>query len=213
MSVTFNNKDNEGSVSLNVLRNNVLKNIQGIQHKLEDKGIGADFARAAKSDMFGDIGILGSLIVDTILWGPLCSFINDHVLSCFDPSGIFNSAAIHSDMDALSALADQNVEKQRGRKLNDYPEGRRKFTPQDKTAGKKFNLVSPRQKNILSMDTQAELACMYELLDMLDKLENEGIATLCFDQSQPLYDSLKTKIKKTHGRKSDRSGAHVLKVA
>jgi hypothetical protein len=135
------------------------------------------------------MGLLGSLILDMMVGGALSSFFGIHA---FD--------ALHSGlsacMEGVSLLTDQDARNHRTRTSGDYPYGRRVCTLTEASAAKKFNLVSANQNHSLSCDVQADLACMYEILDMLDKIQAEGVTEMRLDRRESVYSVLK----KTSGK-------------
>jgi hypothetical protein len=198
------------AVPLDALRGQALNRLTGVQHSLESKGVGAAFTRAAKADPVGDMGLLGGLIMGMIM-GVGISPLLHHQLPV---SAIFNYESISTGLDTIAILRDQAAEGYRSRKLNDYPEGRRQCALEAASRmGKKFNLVSANQNNRLSFDAQADLACMYEIIDMLDRLEKEGVRAIQIDRQEPVYDALKQKTKKKSGGDMHRSCAETVLMA
>jgi hypothetical protein len=196
MESKFNHAGHEyqsAAVSLDALRGQALKRLAGVEHSLESKGVGAAFTRAAKADPIGDMGLVGSLIMGMIMGMGTSGLLH----SSFPASAVFNYETISSGIDGISILRDQAAEGYRSRKLDAYPEGRRKCALEAAgRMGKKFNLVSANQNNRFSFDVQADLACMYEIIDMLDRLENEGVGAIRVDQKETVYDSLKQTTRK-----------------
>ncbi|MCE9507952.1 MAG: hypothetical protein K8R48_06540 [Alphaproteobacteria bacterium] len=198
------------TASLDALRGQALSRLSGVQHSLESKGVGAAFIRAAKADPLGDMGLTGSLIMSMIMGVSTSGLLPAH----FPVSAIFNYETISSALDGISILRDQVAEGYRGRKLDDYPEGRRKCALEAAgRMGKKFNLVSANQNHRLSFDAQADLACMYEIIDMLDRLENEGVRAIRIDQKESVYDSLKQTTRKAATGAVLRSGTEPMLMA
>jgi hypothetical protein len=198
MELEFNrtaNEDRTAIVSTDALRGQALKRLAGVQNSLNSKGVGAAFLRSAKEDPIGDMGLLGTLIMGMIVAGPISAMFNSHI----PVSDAFNFASCSQCLDGISFLRDQEIEGHRGRRLNDYPEGRRKCSLDAMRASKKFNLVSANQNNRFSFDMQAEMACMYEIIDMLDRLEDEGVKMIRLDQDKPVYDALKQTSKRMFG--------------
>ena len=189
MESSFNhlaNDDRGAAVSLKAVRGNALQRLAGVQQSLEGKGVDTASIRAAKADPVGDMGILGSLIMGVIMGGPLSSLLHSN----FSVLAAFNHEAALSGLDGIAVLRDQAVEGYRSRKLSAYPEGRRRCALEAARVGKKFNLVSANQNNRFSYDVQADMACMYEIIDMLDRLEDAGVTTICLDQRKPAYEAL-----------------------
>jgi len=195
MELGFNkvaNDERTTAVSLDALRGQALKRLAGVQNSLESKGVGADFTRSAKADPIGDMGLLGTLVMGMIMGGPISALLHSHIPTI----DAFNYAAFSQCIDGFSFLRDQETEGYRSRKLSAYPEGRRKCALEAARVGKKFNLVSANQNHRFSFDVKAEMACMYEIIDMLDKLEDEGVKMMRLDQDKPVYDALKQTTRK-----------------
>lgn len=179
-------KNNEqATVSLDALRGQAMKRLSGIQQRLENKGVGAAFIKSARPDPIGDMGFMGSLVMDMILGGAFSSFLGAGMTDAF------NCVSAVAGLEGVAALTDETAHSYRGRKLSDYPEGRRRCALEAARVGKKFNLVSPKQTSHFSYNAQADLACMFEILDMLDKLESEGVSMIRLDPQEPVYTVLK----------------------
>lgn len=199
MELGFNkvaNDDRTATASTASLRGQALKRLGGAQQRLESKGINPRTARRA--DAMGDMGLLGTLIVGMVAGGPFMSMLHAH----FPATDAFNFASFSPCMDGVSYLRDQMVEGHRARRVdNFYPEGRRRDAEKAAKVGRKFNLVSANQNNRLSFDTQAEIACMCEILDMLDMLERQGVTELQMQKGAIVYDEL---ARATSPRKMDK---------
>jgi hypothetical protein len=168
-------------VSLNALRNQTQQQLAGVRASLEDKGVGQAFLRAAKADPMGDMGFMGSLAFHALLGGPMAAFMADNFSFDLGLTGHFNEAATMGVMEGLSALEDTAAQKGSHKKLRSalYPKGRNTKADVKKTKTKaKFNRVAANQNGKFTFDVQAELAYMYELVDMLEKLEQQGITGL-----------------------------------
>jgi hypothetical protein len=198
MELGFNkvaNDDRGAAVSIDALRGQALKRLAGVQNSMESKGLGGEFSRSAKVDPIGDMGLLGTVVMGMIMGGPISAVLHAH----FPVLESFNYAAVSPFIDGISFLRDQETEGYRSRKLSDYPEGRKKCALEAARTGKKFNLVSGTQKHRFSFDAKAEMACMYEIIDMLDRLEDEGVKMMRLDQDQPVYEVLKQNSGKMFG--------------
>lgn len=150
-------------------RERVLQQITGVQNRLEKKGVGAAFYRAAKPDPVGDMGVMGSLLFHAILSGPLEELIGEHL--AIAGHGELDSALTLGGMEAISLLSETQERPAVSRlKSAFYPLGRnnKKSIAADRKASK---VVSRNGR--FSADVQAELAFLFELTDMLNHLEEK----------------------------------------
>ncbi len=199
-STTKNEETN--NVSLNALRGQALQRLAGVHERLEARGIGAAFLRAAKVDPVGDMGFLGSLIANMLLGGVFADFLGAHVPMPSGHHGMmsdFNGVAVAAT-EGLSLVRDLDSYGLRSRIMYAYPEGRRKCAMKEANVSKKFNLVSANQNNKFSLDAQAEMACMFEILDILDRLEAQDVRGMRLDGKEPVYDVLKQIVKKARSK-------------
>ena len=191
------------TVSIDAMRGQAIKRLTEIQQKLESKGISSAFTRNAKPDAIGDAGILNGVIIGAILGGPIADLFEGSAIS-----DVFNCVSAQGVMEGVSMLCDERAEAYRTCKLADYPEGRRKCSlwALHKTK-ERFNLVSANQNSRLSWDVQAEIACMFEIIDMLDRLQHEGVQSLRVNPDAGVYDVLKENAKKMFTNKPVRTYA------
>jgi hypothetical protein len=149
-------------------REGLQQQIAGVQARLEKKGVGAAFYRAAKPDPVGDMGFMGSLLFHAVLSGALEDLIGAHL-----PVGNeeLHHALALGTMEGISALCEEQEERHGRRpKSAFYPLGRnRKSVIKDKKAGKPAGNVISR----FCPEVQSELAFMFELMDTLNKLETQ----------------------------------------
>jgi hypothetical protein len=201
------NDERTSAVSLDALRGQALKRLSGVQQRLDGQGVSAVFTRSAKADAVGDMGFLSGLILDMIVLGSFSAFLGSHITVHHHAAGsAFNHAAGAVGAEGISMMCDQEADGYRRRKGGDYPEGRRRCALEAaRLSKKKFNLVSGQQTNRFSFDAKAELACLYEILDVLDRLEDEGVRMMRLDSKQPVYDVLKQMSKKMFGKGAVRS--------
>jgi len=201
MNWGFDNKescDQKTTVSLDVLRGQTMQRLAGVHQRLDSKGINAAFTRSSRSPASND-GLFGEMFFGMVLGGAVSAFMGEG----FNPinnntTGDFNTAAaVANTLEIASIVRDDDYDKYSSRHLSYYPQGRRNYALEEARKSKhKFNLVSGGHNNTLSFDVQAELACMYEILDMLDKLEHQGATTMQLDKKQPIYNILKDTTKK-----------------
>ncbi|MFH1158384.1 MAG: hypothetical protein V1721_05810 [Pseudomonadota bacterium] len=201
MNRGFDNTDNYAqtiAVSLDVLRGQTMQRLAGVHQRLDGKGLSAVFTRSSRGPASND-SLFGGMFFNMVLGGAVSAFMGaDFNPMNHDASNDFNlAAAVPAAIDATTILRDEESYKYRTRHLSDYPYGRRNHALEEARKSRhKFNLVSGRQNNALSFDVQAELACMYEMLDMLDKLDRQGVTAMRLDKKQPVYDVLKQATKK-----------------
>ena len=145
-------------------RAGIAQQLVGVQERLEKKGVGAAFYRAARPDPMGDMGFMGSLLFHALIGGPLEEMIG-HNLPL--GHGELDNALMTAGMEAISTLIEtEGRSNVRHPKSAFYPLGRKKDA--QATSAKK----APASYNSrFSHEVQAELAFMFELTDTLGKLE------------------------------------------
>lgn len=158
----------KAAVALEAARAEVMQRLTSTQTRLEKRGVGAVFLRAARRDTIGDMGIVGPLLISAILHGVVLDAIDLHGLEEHLDNPMLLGAS-----DALSVLHDTRDTKPR-KKVDGYPEGRRKgiikVERAKKGCGIRFNAASGKKPR----DVETELANMYELLDLLDILDGKS---------------------------------------
>lgn len=200
-------------VSVDALRGQAMQRLAGIERSLENKGVGAAFARASRAEPTGDTGFLGGLIADMALFAPVSAFFGDHFCGVMEGfNGVAAAGSIEGAIEGIAFLADQQASGYQNRRLNDYPEGRRKCALEAARTGRKFNLVSARDNNRFSFNAQAELACMFEILDMLDTLECQGVTLMRLDEQRPVYEALQQATQKSAAMDPVRSFAMPVRL-
>ena len=185
------NKATNNSVSIQAIRAEAVKSLSGIQRSLKSKGVDASLLNA-KNDPIGDLGGLDSLIIDSILWFPVASAMGAH----FPFIDAFNHSSAAAYTEGASIIAEDATQSEKG-KLNDYPQGRRKCALTSAKKSVPFNLVSTSRKRNLSSNTKAEMNCMYEILDMLDKLDGAGARSISLESRDDAYNAIKKLSSKT----------------
>lgn len=152
-------------------RDHVLQRLAGVHQRLEKQGVGATFYRVAKADPMGDMG-LSSLMMHAIVCGPIDGLLADyHLPGLTDELG---SALTLGSMEAASALDDTRDHRPAKRlRTAFYPLGRNKSAVKDAKTSKTFNAVSSGagRGSKFSYEVQAELAGMFDLMDMLANLK------------------------------------------
>ena len=216
MDSIFNNAANDHSartVSLNALRGAAMKRLGAVQQKLEGQGLSAAFTRSApRADFLDESGFTGGLLMNMMLGGAVLG-VHLHMGQPENLSEAFHHAAVMTCLEGVAMLRDQAADGHGARKLDDYPEGRRKSALDEAHACKKFNLVSGGHNNRLSFDMQADVACMYEIIDMLDDLERAGVRSIQLDRKQPVYDALRQTTRQMFGGGAIRNFARPVRMA
>ena len=178
MANTDTEQGNPASVSVDALRDQVLKRLAGVQQSLEGKGVGAAFLRAAKADPVGDMGAVGGLITNMILGGVFSDFLEAHLHIGHPELWSHFNEMLASGFEDLSAAEETNPLFAK-RKLSAYPQGRRK---RKVDIMKKFNRISANRSGQFTPDVQRELGSLYEILDILGSLEDQGTKTVSLKQ-------------------------------
>ncbi len=193
MAWGMENKEAQHTVGVAALRVMVLDRLQMAERRLDPASVAAAFERA--NDNSQDT-MLGSLLLGMLGWTP--------IVDSLGLEGAFASAAnspvLAAAADGLSMVWDEKAYKNRRRrglaaiwKDGAYHGGRRQdgiMTAEQMK--RKFNLVSANENGAFAYDTQAEIAGMNEMLDMLDRLEKEGVTLLKLSTRQAISAQLKT---------------------
>jgi hypothetical protein len=184
------------TTSTDALRDQALQRLHGVYKKLDSKGISASFSRAARAggDAVGDMGLIGGLIANMAMWAPFFDALAQTFEAPVGELGGFDmmrDSTLMAALDGLCMYRDDKVQGSRTRVLYDYPEGRRRDPILDQPLNKKFNLVSSNDNARFGYDTEAEIACLFEILDTLDALQRQGVSLLQLDQKEPVYDAMK----------------------
>lgn len=199
MKQGFNNAthaDNSVITSTGALRDQTLQRLHAVYKKLDSKGVSATFSRAARAggDAVGDMGLIGGLIGNIVMWMPFFDVLEQALEARMGDVGGFDMMRDTTAMAALDGLCmyrDDKVQGSRTRVLYDYPEGRRRDPISDQPLNKKFNLASANDNLGFGYDAEAEIACLFEILDTLEALEKQGVSLLQLDQKEPVYDAMK----------------------
>ncbi len=190
-------RDNTTVTTIDALRDQVTKRLEASYKKLDAKGVSASFSRSARAggDAVGDMGLIGSLIAGSLFWGSFLQGLEATVEQQIGETSAFdtmNDPFLCAVLDGASLVWDDKANNNRSRKMSGYPQGRRKAYQGDAVINKKFNLVAANQNTRHSYDTQAEIACMFELLDILARLEDQGVQMIRLPNKSPVYDELKS---------------------
>jgi hypothetical protein len=148
--------------------------LAGTQQSLQRKGVGATFLRVARRDSLGDMGIIGNLLIGHILTGAVVDSIDLHGLeNHLDDPMLVGIADAYTNMEDEA----RNNKDSKRTKVDGYPEGRRKGAIKNnrkKKALAAFAAVAGRGKRF-SQEVEAELASMFDLLDMVGAMQQQGV--------------------------------------
>lgn len=196
-------------VSVEALRGLVLKRLETQEHRLAEAGLTASFGAA--SDPLGDMGFLGNMIVDLILWSPIAAFFGGQ--SGFAES--FNASALAAVAHGVVVLRDEETEALRNRKISSlYPEGRRKCALEESSRLKRRLQLIPRSMTGASFGIQAERMALLKMLAMLDQLERHGVQALKISEQEAVYDATATSLAAfTQTQKPIRHAPRALRMA
>ena len=190
-SLDFNkvaNDDQTATVSVNALRGQAMERIATIEARIGCNG-------QRKQSRSSADGFLGGIIFNMLVGGAISGFASTHCHVGAAHMAAFNHVAT-AGMEGISTLRDDEARRYRALELSHYPEGRRACALEAASRSRKFNLVSGSDNNRFAFDEEAELTCMYELIDMLDCLERAGVKEMRLDKDKPVYNAVK-EIKKT----------------
>lgn len=157
--------------------------------------------------------LLGSLIFSSLTWGAFFAGMEAAMpAGCEDALDIAQAPVVAAVIDGIGLVTDEQARKNRARIINAlYPKGRR----QDPIVGAKkrdsFNLVAANQNSNFTYDLEAEIACMSEILDMLDKLAKNNVTLVSIDAQAPVYDTLKAS-EKNMGKTSTLNNRFMMPV-
>lgn len=181
--------NNEATVAISDLRGQVQNRLQDAYKRLDPKNA---FGRASQAG--GEESMIGSLLFSMLTWTPFMQGLELGMENLLGENiELFDTAAdpmLCAVFDGVALAWDEKANKNRQRKLSDYPEGRRSDPIFESRLSRPFNLVSANDNVRLSRDTQAEIACMSEMLDMLNDLEADGVSMLRLDANTPLLSVL-----------------------
>lgn len=181
--------NNEAIVSISDLRGQVQNRLQDAYKRLDPKNA---FGRASQSS--AEESMVGSLIFSMLTWTPFMQGLELGMENMLGENiDFFDTAAdptLCAVFDGVAMAWDEKANKNRQRKLSDYPEGRRNDPIFESRLKRPFNLVSANDNVRFKRDTQAEIACMSEMLDMLSDLEADGVSMLRLDANAPVLSVL-----------------------
>lgn len=149
--------------------------------------------------------LVGSLILGLLTWAPIMAGVEQAAANAgIEGGGMMDALAnpaICAVMDGIGLLWDEEANKNRIRKTDMYPQGRRQDGIFGRPLNRRFNMVAVNDNIRLRRDAQGEIVRIAEVLTMLDKMESEGVTMVSVDTQMPLYDALKGL--KTANRRND----------
>jgi len=156
-------------VTINAMRAETLRQLEGAEQRLTGKGIGLAFARAAKPDPMGDLGMLSGLIVHLILGSPFAASLSWH-----SSHPVLDHALVSAAVECLSGASEEAMRYRRATRSDDYPEGRRKCPLMQARVRPRFKLASEKKSAHVQRDAKMEVAFFQDLLARLEKLDRAG---------------------------------------
>jgi hypothetical protein len=153
----------------------------------------ADKTLQENSEGGGD-SLLGNMLLSAIFWGACFHFMQAGIEAHAPNSGLAHALTepmVSSGIDGL-ALAFEGS-KEDIRKVDGYPMGRRKADPIfGRPLQRKFNMLSSNDnKAQKARAAKGDIARMWEMLDVLDRLDAQNVTAVRIDADAPLYDTLR----------------------
>lgn len=182
MSNGFESKNTATTLTITQLRNMAATRLQSAERRLAP-GAAAAFNRAGSAQD----SMIGSLLFSLLIWTPVMHALNHGVSQLFghsDGMDMLCNPLTEAFMEASSMLRDEKAYANRSRKVGIYHGGRRQdeiVSPFNKKLGKSFNFVSANENSRFSMDANTEVAAMSEIIDMLDRMEKDGVTMVRID--------------------------------
>lgn len=192
----FQGNPASNGVSVDQLRAQATTRLNAAYLKIDPR---ASFNNTAKSG--GVDSLLGSMLFNALVGGALC-----HAFAAVAPNThidldaeILPGVSIAGAVEAVNLLSDDQADRIR-RRTPLYPQGRRQ-DPIVNRPLKRFNMVAANDCERFASDPRAEIACMSEILDMLDTLDKHGVDMVRIEPDKDAYAALKNEVKaaKTRG--------------
>jgi len=195
MNFDFNSAVAIKTLPTDSIRAKAIEQLEAVKRSLKAEAVKAKemFNQTAEDDEdeeeVKEPEFFDSIVCDFALMGPLSSF-----LACnFSIFQGFNAALL---MTLGEVFESSKIEPELARegKLYDYPLGRAQFIIGNKVedVDDDFNLVSKRMKLGFGATPKAEKKRMYEILDMVDKIEKQGMKNVEVNEKSSIYDDLKS---------------------
>lgn len=180
--------ESKSVIAIDALHGYAAKRLVDAQQRLHPTSA---FAKAAQNK--GD-SILGGLLLNMMTWGVLMHGIDSMLSSEFGIDldlDLSHDGFLASATEAYDFLVEGDPAKKAGRKLEGYPEGRRRDPLEKAAIHKKFNLLAANENSRYSPNAESEVIALTQLLEMLEALAKDGVRTLAVDHNQPVFASLK----------------------
>lgn len=191
MALGFNSaahKKNEVVATTTEMRAQIVKRMDSAYQRLS-----ANFNHTASREDT----LLGGMVIGFLGWMAFghmlqTAFAGNETMSKFLENA--NDPTLCAVVDGATEMIDENNSKFRYSKSSMYPKGRRQDAIKGQPMNRKFNLVAANQNYRFQLDARNEVAYMAEMLEMLDKMEKDGVSELSVNPAQPLYDTLKQNV-------------------
>ncbi len=180
--------ENKGVIAIDVLHQHASERLVNAEMRLDPKSAFSKASRHNSAD-----SLLGGLLLNMMSWGLLVHGI-EHLIGTDHGLDLSHEGFIAAAVEGGQMIIDETAKKS-SRKLEGYPEGRRK-DPLENTMNRKFNLFAANQNAAFACDAEAEVIALSHLLDMLDGLARQGVRAVNIDASQPVYKTLASAKKK-----------------
>lgn len=190
MGMGFNsvaNREREVVASTTEMRAQIVSRLDAAYQRLNPANT---FARVAGREE----SLLGGLVMGMLGWAAFGEMLNVMFSgneAAQDMLATANDPRICAALDGLAELADERCNKFRYSKSAMYPNGRKQDSIKSQPVNRKFNLVAANQNYRFKLDARNEISYMAEMLEMIDKMEKDGVSDLRVDTARPLYDTLK----------------------
>lgn len=190
MALGFNkvaNKENQVVASTIDMRAQIVDRLDAAYKRLNPAN---SFANAAGRDE----GLMGGLFLNLLALAVLPGALQAVFAGNDTVTGLIGNAAdptLCAAFEAVAFVADERANSFRNAKSAMYPKGRKQGDMGAQPPKRKFNLVAANQNYRFQKNASNEIACMAEMLHMLDKMEKDGVTAMHIDMDRPLYDTLK----------------------
>lgn len=211
------NKVAQQTVSLADLRTVVADRMQAAQRRLDPASASAAFAEANASH---HDSMIGSLIFGMVCWTPCIDVLATNMMDGAIAAAA-TSPALAAAADGLSLVWDEKAYKNRRRSVlsiafkDGIYHGGRKQTGNLSAdqVKRKFNMVAANENARYAYDAGAEIAGMAEMLDMIDRLEQQGVTLIALDAGLPISASLTAAVAKQGKKPAVYGQSQMLRMA
>lgn len=181
--------EQKGIIAIDALHHHASERLFNAQMRLDPKSAFSKASRAHNAD-----SLLGGLLLNMMTWGLLVHGI-EHLIGTDHGLDLSHDGFFAAALESADIVIDETTRKN-SRKLDGYPEGRRK-DPLEAGMNRKFNLFAANQNAAFSMNAEAEVIALSQLLDMLEGLSRRGIRAISIDGSESVYKTLSDAKRKT----------------